>query len=265
LTYLQALEADPRITVLYRPENRHQGAARNLGIRWAHKNGYPFILFLDSDDIAHPNRLAGTRRAFAEHPAVDVVYSTFTVIDENSVEVPREKLPTSIREIIDGHGDAPCIHQDFWLEMATKIGYTNLTSATAVKTDPAFHNPFPETLYVSEDYFAWLAYAADGGVFYYSPDFPAKYRIPQHTAKDAARDQDFFRAKAAADEQALKNALDLYALRKDLTTEKRDEILFKFHFKQFCTFFDEQKYDLAHGQITKLDALPVYLKEIDFD
>ncbi|MDR2842242.1 MAG: glycosyltransferase family 2 protein [Spirochaetaceae bacterium] len=255
IEHLKSLESDPKITVILNTQNKKQGAVRNQGILWASEQKYPFILFLDSDDLSNTKRLELTRKIFVENPDVDIVYSTFVVVDEDENIVPREDLAPSIIEIINSHPDKPFKKADFWIDMATEIGYTNLTSVTAVKTDLALRNPFPVGTQVSEDYHAWLAYSADGGIYYYSPDFPTLYRIPQHTVKDSARNSLFYQRKSVFDEQGIKNALDIYSGREKLAPEKRKEILIRFYLKQYDTFFGEKEYELADDQVQKIKTL----------
>jgi glycosyltransferase involved in cell wall biosynthesis len=255
IEHLKTLATDPKITVFFNTQNKRQGAVRNQGILWASEHNYPFILFLDSDDLSNPKRLELTRKIFVENPDVDVVYSTFVVVDEDENIVPKENLTPSIIEIINSHLDKPFKKADYWIDMATKIGYTNLTSVTAVKTDLALRNPFPIGTPVSEDYHAWLAYSADGGIYYYSPDFPSLYRISQHTVKDSTRNSLFYQIKSVFDEQGIKNAIEIYSGRETLIPEKRKEILLKFYLKQYDTFFSEKEYEVADDQIQKIKDL----------
>src|SRR5690349_18282323 len=80
----RATGMDPdRIAAIRRPCRGGPGEARNSGVRWAARLGAPFVLFLDADDLAHPERLARTRRVFARRPEVDMVYSSFVTVDES--------------------------------------------------------------------------------------------------------------------------------------------------------------------------------------
>ena len=92
-----------KLHVIYSDKNRGAGASRNTGIRYAGEFGAPFILFNDSDDISDPRRLELVRQAFEKDDAVNVVYTSFDVIDENDITVPTEQINRSVREIIEGH------------------------------------------------------------------------------------------------------------------------------------------------------------------
>lgn len=164
-----------RITVLRQDTNRGQGIARNIGVEWAHRRGSPFVLFQDSDDIAHPRRLEVTRAVFDSGEA-DFVYSTFDVVDGDGDAVPDEQIAPSVREILDAHRDGPPQGRDCWIAIAAETGYLTLTSTVAVLTDRALRNPFPDAR-GSEDGHAFLRMSADGAVFSYQPDIPARYRI----------------------------------------------------------------------------------------
>src|SRR5271169_658231 len=73
---------ETRIKLLHQPVNAGPGVCRNLGTAWAIETGADIILFHDADDVSHPLRLEETRKIFADRPEVDIVYSSFQVIDE---------------------------------------------------------------------------------------------------------------------------------------------------------------------------------------
>ena len=123
-----------KLHVIYSDKNYGTGAARNTGIKYANEIGAPFILFNDSDDLSHPRRLELVRKAFDSDPAVNVVYTSFDVINEKDEYVPREKISPPVREIIDGHKSDVVEGENAWIDIAIKKKYTNLTSCTAVRT-----------------------------------------------------------------------------------------------------------------------------------
>lgn len=71
-----------KLHVIYSEKNEGAGRSRNKGVRYASDIGAPFILFNDSDDITDPKRLELVRKAFNDD-SVNVVYTSFDVIDEN--------------------------------------------------------------------------------------------------------------------------------------------------------------------------------------
>ena len=71
------------------------------------ERGQSIILFNDSDDISHPRRVEILKKIFLENPQVDVVCSTFEVIDENNILTPTEKISTPILEILESHVQPP--------------------------------------------------------------------------------------------------------------------------------------------------------------
>ncbi len=83
------------------------------------------ILFNDSDDISHPKRLEVVKKIFFENPHIDVVYSTFEVIDENNRLKPSEKISSPILEILESHLQNPLEGNDIWIKMGTQIGIIN--------------------------------------------------------------------------------------------------------------------------------------------
>ena len=169
-------ELKEKLHVIYTDKNYGTGMARNKGIRYAYEIGAPFILFNDSDDISDPRRLELVRNAFEKDDTVNVVYTSFDVIDENDNIVPLDKIAKSVREIIDGHTVDIVEGENAWINIAMKKKYTNLTSCTAVKTSLAVEEPFPEAS-VSEDCHTWIRYGAHPGKFVFLREIKGRYRI----------------------------------------------------------------------------------------
>ena len=134
-----------KLHVIYTDKNCGSGAARNKGVRYAHAIGAPFILFNDSDDISDPRRLELVRKAFEDDDTVNVVYTSFDVIDE--YVVPHDSILMSVREIIDGHQVDIVEGENAWIGIATRKKYTNLTSCTAVRTSLAVQEPSRANLF----------------------------------------------------------------------------------------------------------------------
>ncbi len=251
--YLRELERRlaGRLEVIFMPHSDGPGHARNVAIKRAHEAGYPFIVFLDADDLAHPRRVEIARRHFAEDPEAGVVYSTFEVIDELSQPVPREKLSQSILEILESHQQAPPQGKEAWIRIGTETGYTNLTSATSVRTEIAFAHPFPGEK-VSEDYHTWLRYSASGAKFVYTPLTPTRYRIPQNTAGSASRSREggkhgFYATKCRVDALGFEAAVKLALARRGIEERDADLLRIKFYLKEAETMGREQELELARG------------------
>lgn len=81
-----AAMGDPRITVLSTERNSGAGAARNLGLRYARGE---YVAFLDSDDLARPDRLAVQVAFMDGHPDVGLVGSWAAVIDADDKRLRR--------------------------------------------------------------------------------------------------------------------------------------------------------------------------------
>ena len=60
--------------------NKGRGASRNLGIK---KATFPYIAFLDSDDIYLPNRFHKTKKVFTTHEDIDGVYEAIGIFFES--------------------------------------------------------------------------------------------------------------------------------------------------------------------------------------
>jgi glycosyltransferase involved in cell wall biosynthesis len=242
-----------RLQVLINRENRGPGVSRNRAIEAARRAGSPFILFNDADDLSHPRRLEVVRRVFAAEPVVDVVYSTFHVIDEYGHPLPFERLTGSIQEILEGHRSEPLQGSHVWVSLGTERGYTTLTSSTAVRTELAHRYEFPPA-YVSEDAHAWLLYSAGGGEFRYCPEIPSAYRIPQRAASSSrARVAGFYEKKAETDERAFHEAIAVAGRRDSRFADSArvSELRIKFYLRLATTLGREHCTELAAQQVEK--------------
>lgn len=249
--YLRKLEHNfnGKLEVIFMPHSDGPGHARNVAIKKAQEAGYPFIVFLDADDLAHPRRVEIARQTFLERPEVGVVYSTFAVIDEHGTLVPQDKLSQSIVEILESHAANPPQGKEAWIKIATETGYTNLTSTTSVRTEIAYTHLFPPEK-VSEDYYTWLVYSASGAEFVYTPLTPTQYRIPQHTEGSASRSREggkhgFYTTKCRVDSAGFKAAAQLALQRGTITPAQLDTLQIKFFLKEAETMGRENESDLA--------------------
>jgi hypothetical protein len=244
-----------QVFVIKQKTNNGPGYCRNLGIKWAFQHKSPIVLFNDADDISNVKRLEVARKIFVSDPDASVVYSTFKVIDERSNVVPMEKLTQSIIEILEGHQHNPPQGINAWIEIGTEKGYTNLTSATVVKTELAYMYPFPPEK-VSEDSNAWMRYSAGGGKFVYSNDIPTLYRIPQDTVGSSSRSREggkegFYIAKARVDTDGFTRALEIALTNGKIKLEQRDELLIRFYLKLAETLLREEQHKLVEELVHK--------------
>jgi glycosyltransferase involved in cell wall biosynthesis len=197
-----------KVHVIYSDKNYGTGAARNKGIAYANEIGAPFILFNDADDVSDPRRLELTRKAF-EDETVNVVYSSFDVIDENGNIVPDSEINMAIREIIEGHKIDIVEGENAFVNIATKKKYTNLTSCTSVRTSLAVEEPFP-SLSVSEDCHTWFRYGAHSGKFVFLRDIKGGYRICTGVAsRSRSLNQDFYKQLFEMDKMGFEGALEI--------------------------------------------------------
>ena len=197
-----------KVHVIYSDKNYGTGAARNKGIAYANEMGAPFILFNDADDVSDPRRLELTRRAF-EDETVNVVYSSFDVIDENGNIVPDSEINMAIREIIEGHKIDIVEGENAFVNIATKKKYTNLTSCTSVRTSLAVEEPFP-SLSVSEDCHTWFRYGAHPGKFVFLNEIKGGYRIHTGVAsRSRSLNKNFYEKLFEVDTSGFEAALKL--------------------------------------------------------
>ena len=206
---LEKIKADlkEKIHIIYADRNHGTGVARNIGIRYAAEIGAPFILYNDADDLSDPRRLELVRKAFDADPTVNVVYTSFDVIDENGTLTPLDEVSPSVREIILGHYNDPVVGENAWINIVTKKKYTNLTSCTAVKTSLAVEEPFPPTS-VSEDCHTWFRYGAHPGKFVLLTEIKGGYRIRRGAAsRSRSNFLDFYEQMYNVDSDGFEQAL----------------------------------------------------------
>lgn len=242
---------DNRIHVIYSKKNQGPGTARNLGIKYAHDLNVPFILFNDADDISDNNRLTETRKKF-EDKEVNVVYSSFKVIDENDDLVEYNEICDSIKEILDGHKHDVVEGEDAWLQIALVKNYTNLTSTTAVRTELAYNEQFPSK-HVSEDAHTWFRYGAHQGKFTFLKDIYTLYRIRRNTESSSrARVNNFYKLKAQTDVQGYKKAEKIYKQKmKKYDAKYLQECRAKFYFKESISISLGGEYKTASKLLRK--------------
>jgi len=119
------------------------GMARNQGVLIAARNGCPVIMYCDSDDLVHQERVNRTRTVFQSTQTPAVMYSGFVAIDSGGSALKRSEITPSLLEILDAIEHEPPTGLDVWKHIGTRSGYINLTSATSVSTSTALINPFP--------------------------------------------------------------------------------------------------------------------------
>lgn len=72
-------ETDPRIKVVFRPENGHISAASNSALELA---AGPWVALMDHDDLLPAHALFWVADCIAEHPGVQLIYSDEDKVDE---------------------------------------------------------------------------------------------------------------------------------------------------------------------------------------
>ncbi len=252
-------EKPDRIETVFLRKNKGPGNARNIGILRASMLGCPFVLYLDSDDIASPERIEMTRNAFRTHPSVGVVYSSFDVIDENGRDVDDKNILPSIREIQEQLKAEPPQGRGVWRRIGIETGYINLTSSTSVRTSLALKYPFPQER-VSEDYYTWLVYSASGWEYMYLDSLSTKYRIPQN--KDGSRtrtlmggDHMFNLRKSFVDVKGFQKALDLACNNGEISRGDKNRLMDAFLRKKAESMKKDGENEIAGKYIKKADSI----------
>lgn len=180
---------DPRIHVVPADRDRGPGNSRNLGVRRAAALGCPFVCYLDSDDVTPPNRVAVVREELSEDPDCDIVYSGFSVVDEDGAARPVDELIDGIRNIMNELQTQPLQGYDIWIESAVERHILTIPSAMNVRTALALKVPFPDHVQAHEDTNTWLRYSASGAKVTFRSEIPSLYRVPTWTEGSSIRDR----------------------------------------------------------------------------
>jgi hypothetical protein len=229
-----------------------------LGVLKALERGHTILLFNDSDDISHPKRLEVVKKTFLENPEVDIVYSSFAVIDENNRLTPIEKISSPILEILESHVQNPLEGNNTWIKMGTETGITNIPSSTAVRIQFAYQCPFPNEK-ASEDFHSWIRMSAFGANFKYTSLIPTKYRIPGFMKYQASRTRigrsNFNQIKARVDSDGFSKATEIALARNIIKPEEIPMIKAKFYKRLAKSMRREMENELANELLNKAAEL----------
>lgn len=231
--WLEELSAsDPRIHVVRQPDNRGPGYCRNIGVRWAEKLGADIVCFLDSDDEAHPSRVEVARRLMTE-AGVEVVYSTFVVVDAYGAAIPVADIVSGVRIILSDLDSRPLSGKEIWIELAVERDNLTIPSSLSVTTRLAQAIPFPEDARFHEDMHTWLRYSASGAEVLFTPATPSRYRILTADRGSSSRERAggidaFNRLRANVISGGLREAIDMGIRRGVIGNSDGTEILARY-------------------------------------
>jgi glycosyltransferase involved in cell wall biosynthesis len=238
----------PKIEIIFLDGVVGPGVARNLAVMRAIEQGSSIVLFNDGDDISHPQRLEVVKSIFLENPEVDVIYSTFEVIDENNRQTPRNRISSPILEILESHEGNPIEGRNAWVKMGTYSGYTNATSSTAVRAKFAYQCPFPNEI-ASEDFHAWMRMSALGADFKYTSLIPTKYRVLSFMKYQASRTRigpsNFNKIKTRVDCDGFSKAIEIALVRNILGPKEIPMLKAKFYKRLAKSMEREKENELA--------------------
>jgi len=155
-----------KIFVYHLPSTRGASSARNFGLEKAEGD---YILFLDDDDLIHPQMLESGLAFFRQNPAVDVVTClSRAFIDQRSSEGSL-KFDCSGRNIELLRTTYPLNHPDYTklerITLSSLMHFTLVINSCLVKKDCVKNIRFPEDLVAGEDTYFWMLLASQGRNF----------------------------------------------------------------------------------------------------
>jgi glycosyltransferase involved in cell wall biosynthesis len=125
---------DKRITYHRLPENKGNAAARNLGVS---KSSYPWITFLDSDDVYHSQYIEAFTKHIKDNPETNFCFCGSETVRESKVEKHLIWQPEAVgrghflKELRIGIGCGVVIHEECFRE----VGLFDERLRVAVDTD----------------------------------------------------------------------------------------------------------------------------------
>lgn len=237
-----------KIKVIHLDKNYGPGMCRNIGVLWAYRIQSPIILFNDSDDISHPQRLEVVKDIFNTNNKIDLIYSTVNIINENNELILNSNISPAIMEILKSHHHNPVEGYDAWIRIGTETGYTNKTSSTSVRTDIAYHCPFPLER-ASEDSHTWMRMSAHGAYFKYALHIPTRYRMPSYLSGQTSRSRIgnnvFNKIKVRIDSDGFNRAIDIAISKGKFKFEDIPNIKSKFYKRLSETMRAENEWELV--------------------
>lgn len=248
----------PKIQVIFLDKNQGAGICRNIGVSVALQQRCQIIHFNDADDISHPERVRIVKKVFTQYPHIGLIYSFFTVIDENNQPILGKQIPSSILEILESLTNSQPEGEDVWITMGTETGYINKTSATSVRIEFAYQCPFPNAR-ASEDFHTWLRLAAQGVCFKYLPSIPTQYRVPRFMKYQASRlrlgSHNFNRIKVQVDSDGFFKAIELALARNKINPKDILDLKVRFYKRLIRTMEREQELNLVKQLTKKLNDI----------
>src|SRR5262249_56930199 len=138
---IESYLVDPRVR--FRPvDHLGQPGAKNAGIEWVRAR---LVAFLDADDVWHSQKLEKQVALFEREPALGVVYSRRTLIDEDGREQPYRQPP---------------LYRGNVLEQIFRDNFVCFSSVVVRRLVFEHVGPFDERSDLAIDFELWLRVAA---------------------------------------------------------------------------------------------------------
>ena len=185
---------------LVRQENRGLAGARNSGLRAAASDK---VIFLDADDVLHPNAIASGLDCFREHPEAAFVYGGFCDVTRKSRE--------QVYSPVSSHRD---LVRTNWIGMIATVMFDRLKLLA--------HDGFDESLGMCEDWDSYLRLSRDHPFAthpnlvadYVRHDLNASSNVPElRKWIEAVRAKEWDRGLDAQDQQAWREGEELWRAR----------------------------------------------------
>ncbi|MEK6921477.1 MAG: glycosyltransferase, partial [Nanoarchaeota archaeon] len=172
-----------QVKVIRRHKNMGQSAAETLALRIAFSGTSDYVTFLDSDDIANPNRTAKLVGFLEEHRDIDFVHARVNFIDQQGNYIPEHPTAHWFRHVAwaqqgNGHYDTTTVARLRNWECPVNKQTVMIRAATAKKA--GFENVlwgYMGSDNSGQDMVYWTSVAQTGAQFGFLNDIVANYRL----------------------------------------------------------------------------------------
>lgn len=152
--------SDERIRYFYQENHGGPSKGRNVGIDNARGD---YIFIFDSDDIMRSSKLEFSIKAMEQHPNVDMIFTRFSLVDENDEVVRHDYLHeyVTLSELIGtnkANGEIYTFEIQELLKAVVKTNFVGTSSVVLRRAALALSDRFDEGLKNADDRLFWIQF-----------------------------------------------------------------------------------------------------------
>lgn len=139
-------------------ENHGVSYARNIGVKYAKGN---YVLFLDDDDILHPQMLEKCIESFFKYPKVEIVMSGGEILNKNLNKLSHREKHVSLNT----NRHLRLLHNESNSTLYFILFGMGLIHSFMFRKEVLLKYPFDEKLKIGEDTYQWMFLKSKGVIF----------------------------------------------------------------------------------------------------